>query len=91
MQESASRPELNTSQWQRTRAAVRARDGHRCRVCGTTEKLSVHHIRPGAGDHPSNLITLCRKHHEQAEKAVFLEANPTHTPPDSGEKEGKTP
>ena len=86
----ASRPELNTAAWQRTRTLVRARDRNRCRICGTTEKLSVHHIRQGAGDSLDNLVTLCRRHHEQAERVGFLEANRSHTPADFGEKDGKT-
>lgn len=41
-----------------------------------TENLSVHHINPIAEDWDSrldndNLITLCRKHHEQAEASLI--------------------
>lgn len=49
-------------------ATVRERDGHRCRVCGSTNELHVHHIRyrSQGGDHsPSNLVTLCRVCHEK--------------------------
>jgi len=36
----------STAKWQRTRAAVLARDGRRCTECGTDGKLEVHHRRP---------------------------------------------
>lgn len=51
-----------------TRRLVLDRDRHRCRWCGVTNaRLDLHHInyRSAGGDHsPSNLISLCRKHHE---------------------------
>lgn len=34
----------STARWQQARAAARRRDGNRCRHCGSTEKLEVHHI-----------------------------------------------
>lgn len=48
------------------RAEVVAADGGRCRFCGTTQDLHVHHVVYGAGrrEHVrSNLITLCQEHH----------------------------
>jgi 5-methylcytosine-specific restriction endonuclease McrA len=66
----ASRPSLDKAAWQRTRAAVRRRDGNACVVCGATERLSVHHIlaaRAGGGDTMDNLVTLCRADHNAAE------------------------
>ena len=65
----------NTSQWQRIRTAARARDrgcthGHHGDCHG---RLEVHHIVPlehGGSNDLSNLVTLCRAHHEQAE-ALF--------------------
>lgn len=44
---------------------VLARDT-RCRYCGTTRNLHVHHIvyrSQGGGNEPTNLITLCVAHH----------------------------
>ena len=40
----------------------------KCEVCGTDQKLNVHHIKPFHLDkslelEPSNLITLCIDHH----------------------------
>jgi hypothetical protein len=46
-----------------TRAKVFERDGHRCLACGTTEDLTVDHIKHrsrGGGHGIDNLRTLCR-------------------------------
>lgn len=43
-------------------ATVRERDGHRCRVCGSRDRVEVHHIvyRSRGGDHSTgNLVCLC--------------------------------
>jgi 5-methylcytosine-specific restriction endonuclease McrA len=61
-----ARPELNTHRWQKTRARVKARDGHACVCCGSTRNLSVHHIikaRFGGTDDESNLQTVCSRCH----------------------------
>ncbi len=51
------------------RNTIRARDGYRCRLCGSTVGIEVHHIRALAdGGHPtdpSNLILLCRDCHRR--------------------------
>lgn len=70
----------NTQVWRRKAAEILARDYHCCRVCAhagiiCTEDLSVHHIIPIAKDYDKrldedNLITLCRYHHEQAERGT---------------------
>jgi len=42
-----------------------------CEKCGTREDIQVHHIKPlkqGGTHKPSNLMTLCRKHHTEFEK-----------------------
>jgi hypothetical protein len=54
--------------YRRWRARVYARDGHRCRLCGSTDGLNAHHIRmwaryPALRFVVSNGITLCRVHH----------------------------
>jgi 5-methylcytosine-specific restriction endonuclease McrA len=66
----SSRPDLDTGQWKRIRAAVRRRDGNACVVCGSTTKLHVHHVTParlGGDDSMDNLVTLCALHHRQAD------------------------
>ncbi len=58
------------------RAAVLARDGHKCTECGSTEKLVVHH-KDGNGRGQSkpnnaitNLVTLCRACHARHHAVV---------------------
>lgn len=72
----------NTKIWQCKRREIQDRDLHLCRYCFlvrhkiTTDGLSVHHILPLAQYYAkrlqdSNLITLCRACHEQAEKGLI--------------------
>lgn len=61
--------------WVKLAELIRERDGHRCQRCNRTQeenrqKLSVDHIKPWrlfdsaeAANHPTNLISLCRKCH----------------------------
>jgi hypothetical protein len=66
----SSRPDLDTGQWKRIRAAVRRRDGNVCVVCGRRDRLSVHHVVParlGGADGMDNLVTVCVLHHRQAD------------------------
>lgn len=49
--------------WQKLRADIFERDGHRCQYCGSSEQLECDHIKPlskGGNNDPSNLITACR-------------------------------
>jgi 5-methylcytosine-specific restriction endonuclease McrA len=57
-----------TARWKRVREMVMARDGRVCRVCGTTQNLTVHHIVSIVKDEslaydPANLATVCRRCH----------------------------
>lgn len=69
--------------WKEKSIVIRERDNYCCQVCirglhnhdrqYETDNISVHHIVPIAEDwdsrlDDSNLISLCSKHHEQAEK-----------------------
>jgi 5-methylcytosine-specific restriction endonuclease McrA len=53
--------------WKAVRAQAKARDGHRCVKCGSTQNLDADHIRrPEDGGHRydlSNTQTLCRRCH----------------------------
>ena len=64
---SVERRARNSAKWQQARAAARKRDGERCRQCGSTDRLQVHHIKPLAegGDKYAleNLMTLCHDCH----------------------------
>ncbi len=64
---------LDTGRWKRVREQVMRRDDNRCRVCGGTQGLGVHHVipreeQPELAFAPYNLVTLCRAHHERAER-----------------------
>lgn len=50
------------------KSACKTRDGFKCSVCGTSENLQVHHLKPkatGGTDRLSNLMTLCQTHHRE--------------------------
>lgn len=52
-----------------TRKRVTERDGGKCRWCGTTNWVELHHVnyRSEGVDHSDhNLITLCKEHHDKA-------------------------
>jgi RNA-directed DNA polymerase len=54
--------------WPEIRQHILERDEQRCRFCGKTERLEVHHIRrykQGQPHEPKNLITLCKGCHQQ--------------------------
>lgn len=69
----------STNQWTLKSLDIRERDHHLCQACLKLEhrlnykSLSVHHIVPLAEDESlafddENLVTLCARHHEEAEK-----------------------
>lgn len=46
----------------KVRGSILERDNHACKFCGSTYRLTVHHIRPvrmGGNHEPYNLVTLC--------------------------------
>lgn len=58
--------------WTLNKRFVLDRDGKRCRHCGDSEKLEVHHINPfkkSKSNHIDNLITLCVRCHRRAEES----------------------
>lgn len=58
----------NRSQWQIISAAVKQRDGHKCRLCPATTYLQVDHIVPvskGGQTVMYNLWTLCADCHSR--------------------------
>lgn len=59
------------------RQIVMERDGHRCRQCGTTERLSIDHIHPvsrGGLTVLHNLQVLCRRHNSAKHARVGVSA-----------------
>lgn len=66
--------------WPKARREAIERDGYVCVTCGATEALEVHHKRPvrtfkdrSQAHSLTNLVTLCRPCHSEAEKAVRAE------------------
>lgn len=67
--------------WKKAREIARKRDRYKCVVCGKTEEelgqeLDVHHVIPyrcfdndGEGNHPDNLISMCKSCHAEADRA----------------------
>lgn len=75
-----------SSEWKAKREDIKERDRYLCRAClaglpGTVRRLnqddlSVHHIISLEADYSlrlddKNLVTLCRYHHEEAEKGAI--------------------
>ena len=63
---------LSSAEWQSVARRVRMRDGHRCRLCGSTVNLEVHHLTyyvngcsivGHESEHMDKLITLCGECH----------------------------
>jgi hypothetical protein len=56
----------------RTRPAILARDGHRCRRCGLAGRLDVAHLDQNpANDDEANLAALCRLDHRRHDLATW--------------------
>jgi RNA-directed DNA polymerase len=56
-------------EWTVKREEIRRRDGNRCTLCGSTERVEVHHIRKHKGNREHNLtkmIALCASCHRAA-------------------------
>jgi 5-methylcytosine-specific restriction endonuclease McrA len=66
-----SRPD--TPEIRRLRRRVIKRDGRKCVQCGSRELLEVHHRNGNANDNrQSNLVTLCRGCHQEAQTLLRL-------------------
>ena len=53
------------AEWLERRTQALVRDNYCCTVCGSTEELEVHHVKPTGGNRLDNLQTLCQKCHEK--------------------------
>jgi 5-methylcytosine-specific restriction endonuclease McrA len=84
---SSQRRTRSTVRWQQARAAARRRDGNRCRRCGSTRNLQVHHIvslaNGGARYDLENLETLCFDCHRRVEGGTSRTWGRSLTPPSS--------
>ena len=67
---------LDQSLWTETiRPRVITRDENKCRICGSTKNLQVHHRsyakKVMRGEDDTQLITLCRDHHVEIHFSVY--------------------
>ena len=53
------------------REEVLVRDAYQCRVCGSADRIAVHHRRPGF-DAAYDLITLCAGCHARVHKLLSI-------------------
>lgn len=74
-------------EWDKAQKAARRRDSNQCRArlqngrrCSATEGIHVHHRKPlrggGAPFELDNLITLCKRHHDEADRAYRQRREP---------------
>jgi len=64
---------VNRPSWKTLTKTIKLRDGNRCQMCGASQQLCVHHIRPyreSQDDSPNNLITLCQSCHGKSESRL---------------------
>ena len=65
--------------WQRVRSAVLQRDKYRCRACGSTSHVDVHHkkLRSAGGENSTrNCLVLCRICHQRVHAyRLFIEGD----------------
>jgi len=62
---------LDRQSYDQLRRKVLQRDGWKCQVCGSRQKLQVHHQQRRSqqgDDDDSNLITLCAECHEEVHR-----------------------
>jgi len=54
--------------WTEKRDEIRRRDGERCALCGSQDKIEIHHVRKhkqGKEHHPERMIALCASCHRK--------------------------
>lgn len=68
-------------QWEKLTEKIRQRENYRCRNCGVTGDLEVHHIipfrrfdDPDEANDPDNLVALCPRCHKLAETRVHIQS-----------------
>jgi 5-methylcytosine-specific restriction endonuclease McrA len=75
-----SRLVRNSARFKKLREQIKARDHHRCRRCGSSHRLDVHHRVPlhRGGDpyDPANLETLCSDCHSETTRRPITQAKP---------------
>lgn len=66
-------PFIRSKEWKALREKALERDGHRCVLCGSQDRLQVHHIFPrkfhkNLQEDLDNLVVLCNRHHWRQHK-----------------------
>lgn len=63
--ESSNRRAELPPDWEKRKRRVKRRDGNRCVICGSSDRLEVDHIDDPDDHSDENLQTLCHRHHMQ--------------------------
>lgn len=80
--------------WARTSAKIMRRDSYKCKICGSTDTIEVHHLKPirdfvdpitnitdyESANQESNLITVCRSCHIKIEPRGHSSREDTQLP-----------
>ena len=82
---SAYATQLTDRRWEEVRQRILRRDGGRCVVCGSADRLNVHHrlYREGRAAweyRAEDLVTLCSDHHRKAHGLPVVKVNPVEIP-----------
>lgn len=62
---------LDSTRYGKLHREVLERDGWRCQICGSIQRLQVHHLKfrsHSGSDVKQNLITLCAECHERVHR-----------------------
>lgn len=85
---------LKVSAWHYLKRTTLERDNHQCYRCGQYGAHDSHHRQPrgmGGGHRngysPANIITLCRQHHDEAERNRTAAQERGHIVPAAGDPE----
>jgi 5-methylcytosine-specific restriction endonuclease McrA len=68
---------LDANSYHELHRQILERDSWRCQVCGSMQRLQVHHLKfrsQSGGDEEQNLITLCAQCHEQVHRKAVVSA-----------------
>jgi len=71
IQSRSPRLRLDSGSYHELQRQVLERDGWRCQVCGSMQRLQVHHLKlrsQSGGDEEQNLITLCAECHTRTHR-----------------------
>lgn len=68
---------LRTEHWELKKLETLERSGHKCQICGKTERLEVHHntYENKGNERPEDLIVLCKKCHKINHKNIVHKRN----------------